>query len=178
MIKLVQPIPCPFCGGTELEIRPVVFRHWNVHCTHCHCKGPVGESPDKAVMTWNNHHNPSIQKRKEIQMADIEDSKTDKIWKACRALRTFTVSQVQRITEIEKRETVRKYIYLLEQCGYLRIEGQKNAPGAPNVYHIVRSKVIEAPDWHQLRYPEADEAMRKEDIKDLRNVKVKAKATA
>ena len=173
-IPLTTPLPCPFCGGTMLEINAIVFRAWFVHCNQCCSKGPEGKTPDAAVRGWNSYKNNHLQQRKNIDMSKVDNTKIDKIWRACRALRTFTVTEVRRITEIEHRATVRTYIYWLEKRGYLRIEGQKNKPGAPNVYRIVHSQTVNAPGWTQLRYPEADKAMRRENVRHMKPIKVSA----
>lgn len=172
---MTKPVPCIFCGGTQLEIKAVVFRAWHIRCTHCEARGPTGQTPDEAIRRWNIHDNTSIQTRKDIDMSDLTAEKTAKMWRAMRAMRTFTVNDVKRISGIESRDTVYSYIYLMEQRDYLRIESTKSAPGAPNVYRCVRINVIEAPGWTQLKYPDIADAISREDVKKLRTVKVKAR---
>jgi hypothetical protein len=172
--RLTTPFPCPFCSGDQLKIIAVVFRTWYVKCSHCGATGPLGQTPDGAVLAWNSTKNRTLQQRKSIDMSRVNQSKIDKMWKACRAMRTFTVNEIMRLTGIEHRDTVRKYLYLLEQCDYLRIETQKECPGAPNIYRVVRQNVVKAPEWNQLRYPQADQAIRRENVRFLKPIKVSA----
>jgi Lar family restriction alleviation protein len=53
--------PCPFCGGTELEIREATNTAWTppivlraVRCRECEAVGPGGyESEALAILAWD-----------------------------------------------------------------------------------------------------------------------------
>jgi len=173
---MFDPKPCIFCGNTLLDLKAVVFRLWNIHCPSCGAKGPDGDDPDLAIINWNSYHNLSLQRRKILDMPD-ETPSTHTLWKAIRAMRTFTVSDLAMITGVH-RETAYKYAYLLEKADYLRLETKKKKPGAPNVYRCIRPKQVEPPTWTRLRYKRIDEAMTREHIKKLKPVRVKAKEEA
>lgn len=173
---LFDPLSCPFCGGKELELRAVIFRQWNMHCLDCRCKGPEGLTPDEAVFNWNTIYDKSVTARQKISSMQKDyrsPSITKKIWKAARALRTFTAKEAARITECN-RDTVYKYLNLLEKNGYLRIETQKEAPGAPNVYRCIRADEVKAPSWIDLKLTEQEYLRYKRDKKSLKWSKVEA----
>lgn len=175
---LIEPRPCPFCGGEELELRAVIFRQWNVHCLDnaCRCKGPDGLTPDDAIIKWNTVCDKSITERQEISTMQKDYQSptiTEKIWRAARAMRTFTATEAARITECN-RETVYKYLNLLEKNNYLRIETQKNAPGAPNVYRCINVGQVKAPTWIELKLSEEEYQHYRRDKKALRWSKMKA----
>lgn len=177
---IIEPRPCPFCGGVELELRAVVFRQWNIHCLNsdCRCKGPDGKTAEQAVLRWNNVNQNAITKREDISQMQQEyqdPTTTDQIWKAARVLRTFTVKQMTRVTDLN-RETVAKYLYLLEKNDYLRIEGQKSKPGAPNVYRCIKPKEVVAPGWVELQLTDEEYQRYKKDKQTLNWQKIKATA--
>lgn len=152
---IVKPRPCPFCGGKLLELKAVLFRHWNIHCLNnfCLCKGPDGKTPDLAVIKWNSLEEDCISQRKQVSqlVKDYrERSVAVKIWKAARTLRDFTIKGIIRITGCHKK-TVILYLSLLEKNEYLKKE-QKGLMDTDDVrYRCIRPRVVKAPPWLSLQ---------------------------
>ena len=46
--------PCPFCGGTELEILDIDEGFCAVACETCDAFGPMGMGPEGAREEWNH----------------------------------------------------------------------------------------------------------------------------
>jgi hypothetical protein len=55
----VQALPCPFCGGTDLEFWTRVMRYkiyYYVSCRnrYCDCGGPADLGQSGAIKKWND----------------------------------------------------------------------------------------------------------------------------
>lgn len=72
MQNKAELLPCPFCGGTDLEIRPEVSEDDSTHvctfhvfCQDCHARGrnnyPIGwcETVQQAIEAWNDRFVPA-----------------------------------------------------------------------------------------------------------------------
>lgn len=175
---IVKPRSCPFCGGQELELRAVIFRHWKVHClnTDCLCRGPDGKTPDIAVAEWNTLTENCINERQDMSQVtkEYQNPKVpQKIWKAARALRSFTINDVIRITECSSK-IVRKYLSLLEANEYLRIEQHNNSTGVPTSYRCIQPRVVTAPPWLSLQLSPREYQEYREGRKSMKWTKIQA----
>jgi Lar family restriction alleviation protein len=60
-----KPLPCPFCGGTKLQLLHRDCGWWFV-CKKCDALGPCVKGKDEMVATWNRRaeakHNPTGDK--------------------------------------------------------------------------------------------------------------------
>jgi Lar family restriction alleviation protein len=60
-----KPLPCPFCGGTRLQLLHRDWGWWFV-CKKCDALGPLVKGKDEMVATWNRRaeakHNPTGDK--------------------------------------------------------------------------------------------------------------------
>lgn len=45
--------PCPFCGGTELEVMEIDEGFSAVACDTCDAIGPMGQGDEEAKREWN-----------------------------------------------------------------------------------------------------------------------------
>lgn len=58
----VEPLPCPFCGGTKSELRPMTITPGQtlvfvqIECQSCGALGPTttGINQERATQHWNN----------------------------------------------------------------------------------------------------------------------------
>lgn len=176
---IVQPRPCPFCGGIPLELRCITFRHWNFNClnTDCLCKGPDGKNPDQAVVKWNSLTKCCIKQRKyEKQLAkDFQNPAIPKkIWKAARSLKTFTFEEITRISECHQ-ETVNKYLSLLEENEYLSIESQKSSNSTlKSTYRCIKPRTVKAPSWIGLQLSTREYQVYRQEKKSMKWTKIQA----
>jgi len=62
--ELKKANPCPFCKSTALSVGVVDAKRlgkgnvWQVHCSNCQCRGPAGDSAQRAVAKWNSDFSP------------------------------------------------------------------------------------------------------------------------
>ncbi|HLR31334.1 MAG TPA: hypothetical protein VK074_02515 [Fodinibius sp.] len=175
---IVKPRPCPFCGGELLELRSVMFRQWNIHClnTDCRCKGPDGQTTDRAVVKWNSLMEGCISQRQKVSQLG-KDYKNPiiikKIWKGVRTLGAFKAKEIIRITECHQ-ETVMKYLSLLEANDYLRIESKNSSNTTPNTYRCIKPRTVKAPSWLDLQLSPREYQVYKSERKSLEWSKVQA----
>jgi len=168
---------CPFCGDTALEIKPVLLRVWHVHCSGCRCKGPEGKTPDDAILKWNSILNEGKEQRQMIVSMNKEtnDPKlTQKLWKAMRMKRMFTVAEISRISKTSK-EVTGNYIRLLAKNGYIREEGRKKGEGATKIWRCIKSDLVTGPTWAELLAYNGDERTMQERHQKLQVIRVKAR---
>lgn len=59
MSKILQPIPCPFCGG-KAEVFPIYtvpqYGYW-VECCCCGAEQPQFKTKEAAIIAWNTRTN-------------------------------------------------------------------------------------------------------------------------
>ncbi|MEF8793933.1 Lar family restriction alleviation protein [Thiohalorhabdus sp.] len=48
------PKPCPFCGGTELEVMDIDEGYAAIACDTCDAFGPMGLGAEGAWREWNH----------------------------------------------------------------------------------------------------------------------------
>ena len=56
-IKGEKPRPCPFCGGTDLNLKYAIIDGQKVHyvlCRGCGANGGLAMREDFALTIWNN----------------------------------------------------------------------------------------------------------------------------
>ena len=58
MNKKGEFIPCPFCGGTEVYVKNIVFRDNEVYgyqarCNDCLARAPMASNRNRAILYWN-----------------------------------------------------------------------------------------------------------------------------
>ena len=46
-------IKCPFCKNLDGDIFEIHFHHWVCLCRYCDAQGPIRETPQMAVESWN-----------------------------------------------------------------------------------------------------------------------------
>ena len=62
--ELKKANPCPFCKNTALSVGVVDAKRmgrghvWQVYCAKCQCRGPAGDSAQRAVAKWNSDFSP------------------------------------------------------------------------------------------------------------------------
>lgn len=50
---MVELKKCPFCGGTNLRVKPVWKTYRFVACQDCKAGGPVAKTDERAIELWN-----------------------------------------------------------------------------------------------------------------------------
>jgi Lar family restriction alleviation protein len=61
-------LPCPFCGGSTITIREVLYNNFGVECIDCVAFGPAHGTPEDAARVWNTRPRHETL-RKTLQMA-------------------------------------------------------------------------------------------------------------
>lgn len=67
-----------------------------------------------------------------------------KMWTTMRKLGRFTSDEVATITGVDIR-LVQSYICKLKKAGYLRVDGQGDAPFKPKIFRLIKDTGIHAP---------------------------------
>lgn len=49
-----EPKPCPFCGGTDLEVMDIDEGYAAIACDTCDAFGPMGFGAEGAWQEWNH----------------------------------------------------------------------------------------------------------------------------
>jgi Lar family restriction alleviation protein len=53
-----EPLPCPFCGSENLELRDGCGVAFWLRCHRCVSEGPSQPTPELAVEKWNTRRAP------------------------------------------------------------------------------------------------------------------------
>ena len=51
--------PCPFCGGTDLDLVDIDEGYFAIACGLCDAFGPMGQGEDGAMTEWNQRFESS-----------------------------------------------------------------------------------------------------------------------
>lgn len=51
------PLPCPFCGGRDLSVRPI-WQTWRFVACACKAAGAPGRTEAEAIANWNRRSAP------------------------------------------------------------------------------------------------------------------------
>lgn len=72
--KRIEPIPCPYCGGTRLIVYSRDYKtpagsslreFWRISCDSCDANGPQADTRSKAMMLWNTRHGGADHERRD-----------------------------------------------------------------------------------------------------------------
>lgn len=56
-----KPLPCPFCGSTDIALE-IMHAEWVfMTCLECECSGPWADYENAAIAAWNRRYNPMLQ---------------------------------------------------------------------------------------------------------------------
>ena len=81
----------------------------------------------------------------------MKNSRSEKVWRTIRALRTFTLDDLQTITGVS-RESIKGYVALLKAGGYLRVTKTKGEVGRRYTYMLAKDTGTLAPTMRTCLY--------------------------
>lgn len=78
---MIELLPCPFCGGTNLEVMHAVDKEgafdWKISCADCQ---PLHETEAEAVAAWNRR--AELEEPIEYELLATKDGEKWRYWES------------------------------------------------------------------------------------------------